>query len=380
MVDHPTATFESHIELLRGIATPVYNKFWYFACERQNIFHRRLQGDHPPWTDDPILQQYKFTNAYRASDRVSQYLIKNIIFNDNTDFNDELISDYTLLSVLLFKIFNKIETWEYLTSKICSQTTYPIDELLTEIKKVLDEYKQQGGVIYSSAYMMPSGVNTFNYQAETKHASHLLMLKDIMNHLPEMIGEYRAGDNINCFRTDFTEYLYNNLIHYEMIGPFLAYQYAVDINYIFNYGRLRKDDTENSPRLSIPYETSTFVQPGPGAISGIRKCFPMRYGSEREDQIIKTLHHYQDEEIERFGLNFNGLWGHKLELIDIQNLFCEINKYSRIAFPEIEGLDKRTKIKQTFTANNQPIDYFYPPKWGINHRIPPKYKDSKRGM
>jgi hypothetical protein len=29
-----------------------------------------------PWTSDPIIQVHKFTNAYRAADRVSQYLIK----------------------------------------------------------------------------------------------------------------------------------------------------------------------------------------------------------------------------------------------------------------------------------------------------------------
>ena len=39
------------------------------------IFELRADGGPGPWTDDPILQRYKFCNTFRASDRVSQYLI-----------------------------------------------------------------------------------------------------------------------------------------------------------------------------------------------------------------------------------------------------------------------------------------------------------------
>ena len=34
------------------------------------------QGPEGPWTEDPILDRYKFCNTYRAADRVSQYLIR----------------------------------------------------------------------------------------------------------------------------------------------------------------------------------------------------------------------------------------------------------------------------------------------------------------
>ena len=58
--------------------TAVYDTYWQFAAERQEMFFRRLDGSRPPWTDDSILSRFKFTNAYRASDRVSQYLIRDI--------------------------------------------------------------------------------------------------------------------------------------------------------------------------------------------------------------------------------------------------------------------------------------------------------------
>ena len=60
----------------------VYDLYWYFACERQNIFWKKINGESAPWTEDKILQEYKFSNSYRVNDRVSQYLLKNVIYNE----------------------------------------------------------------------------------------------------------------------------------------------------------------------------------------------------------------------------------------------------------------------------------------------------------
>src|SRR5271154_6838910 len=42
------------------------------------IFYRRYADPRGPWTPDPILKAYRFTDAYRAADRVSQYLIREV--------------------------------------------------------------------------------------------------------------------------------------------------------------------------------------------------------------------------------------------------------------------------------------------------------------
>ena len=44
------------------------------------MFFRKIEGFAAPWTNDPIIARHKFTNAYRASDRVSQFLIKDVIY------------------------------------------------------------------------------------------------------------------------------------------------------------------------------------------------------------------------------------------------------------------------------------------------------------
>ena len=65
-----------------------------------------------PWTEDPILRRYKFTNAYRASDRVSQYLIRNVIYAGDQNPRE------LFLRILIFKLFNRIETWERLVAAV----------------------------------------------------------------------------------------------------------------------------------------------------------------------------------------------------------------------------------------------------------------------
>ena len=73
------------------------------------MYHARRNGEIYPWTNDAILLKHKFTNVYRASDRVSQYLIRNVIYSDDSD---SFFSRRYVFRIILFKIFNKIETWE----------------------------------------------------------------------------------------------------------------------------------------------------------------------------------------------------------------------------------------------------------------------------
>jgi hypothetical protein len=139
---------------------------------------------------------------------------------------------------------------------------------------------------------------------------------------------------------------------YPMIGDFLAYQYVTDLN----YGEI------------TDFSEMEFVIPGPGARNGIRKCFE-DLGGLSEVDIIKVVADRQEEEFEQRDLEFESLWGRPLQLIDCQNLFCEVDKYARVAHPYAKGVTNRTRIKQIYSPNPEPMSYWYPPKWGINHLI-----------
>src|SRR5437870_3912616 len=83
----------------------VYRAYWRFAAERQRVFLRRADGAPAPWTNDPILREYKFCNSYRASDRASQFLIRDVIYSG------EFAPDDLLMRVVLFRLFSRPETW-----------------------------------------------------------------------------------------------------------------------------------------------------------------------------------------------------------------------------------------------------------------------------
>lgn len=314
----------------------VYNTYWRFAAERQNIFFKRLNGEAFPWSQDSILNQYKFTNVYRATDRVSQYLIKDVIYKG--DQNPEEI----FFRLILFKIFNRISTWEFLQEELgeLSWKNYSFkkyDKLLLELLK-------NKLSIYSAAYIMASGRSTFGF--ERKHQNHLKLIeKMIKGEVPYRLQECKKMESA-----------YNLLLSYPTIGEFLSYQYVTDIN----YSTLTK------------FNEMSFVKAGPGAKDGIAKCFK-DLGDYSFEDIIKMMADNQEMEFERLDLDFNTLWGRKLQLIDCQNVFCEVGKYSRVAHPEVSDFSHRTRIKQKFSISSKdPIEFYFPPKWGINHLISTK--------
>src|SRR6266567_273191 len=110
----------SRSEVLRSLrlgrrrlaATTAFDSYWRFACERQSLFFRRVAGEGPPWTADPILATHRFTNVYRASDRVSQYLIRKVIYES------EQTAEEIFFRTVLFRFFNRIGTWQSLQQTV----------------------------------------------------------------------------------------------------------------------------------------------------------------------------------------------------------------------------------------------------------------------
>ena len=324
--------------ILRHLApakvSEVYESYWRFAAERQEVFFRRGREEPRPWTGDAVLATYKFTNAYRASDRASQYLIRNVIYRDDLPSSAHEI----FFRILIFKLFNKIETWELL-----EQSLGPItfeDYRFSSYDKILAQAMRDGQRIYSAAYIMPPGGSAFGQPA--KHQNHLLLLERMMkDRLPERLAQ-----------TPTMQQGFEKLRAYPTIGDFLAYQYITD----FNYSEI------------TDFSEMDFVVPGPGARDGLRKCFTDP-GGLNEPELIRLMADLQEQEFERLELDFKSLWGRRLQLIDCQNLLCEVDKYARVAHPQITGRTGRKRIKQKFEPTPSRIEFFYPPKWKLNEKI-----------
>ena len=316
-----------------AVTTEVFDTYWKFAFRRQEVFFKRFEKKDIVRSADPIIRKYRFTNTYRAADRVSQYLIRNVIYNDDLPSTPKEV----LFRILLFKIFNKIETWELLQSSLGPIVYEHFD--FEKYNKLLLDTLESKETIYSAAYIMPS-VLAFGYPR--KHSNHLALIQKII----EDDTAERLMDTIKM------QDAFKIVKNFPGLGDFLAYQFLIDINYsnILNFSE------------------SEFVVPGPGAKGGISKCFSDT-GGLNESEIIQLMVDRQHLEFERLGLSFKNLWGRDLQLIDCQNIFCEVDKYARVKHPDIKGKSDRIRIKQVYKSNAVTLDYWFPPKWGINENI-----------
>ena len=321
-------------QLAPARVSEVYDGYWRFAAERQAVFFRRVQGEAYPWTRDPILAEYKFTNAYRAADRTSQYLIRRVIYRDDLPTSAREV----VFRILLFKLFNRIETWNLLEQAF-GPVTFE-DYGFRHYDRVLARALEDGQRIYSAAYIMPPGRAAFGRAA--KHQNNLLLLERmIAGGLPERLRDAPTMQKA-----------FEELREYPTVGDFLAYQFVTDVNY--------SEITD--------FSEMEFVVPGPGAADGIHKCFVDPGGLNRAE-LIRLVVDLQEREFARLGLDFQSLWGRRLQLIDCQNLFCEIGKYARIAFPNVRGESGRMRIKQKFRPTRRPVEHFFPPKWRLNESV-----------
>jgi len=177
-----------------------------------------------------------------------------------------------------------------------------------------------------------------NLGSRLKHRNHLRLLEMMLgDELPARLASARS------MKETFEE-----LNRFPMMGPFLSFQFVIDLNY----------------SGLIDFSEMDFVVPGPGARDGIRKCF-IDYGGLNEVEIIRWVTERQVEEFARLGLDFRWLAGRKLQLIDCQNLFCEIDKYSRVAHPEFMGWSGRSRIKRRYRPRAEGLEILLPAKWGL---------------
>ena len=300
-------------------------EFWKFACERQNVFLKRLHSAQPPYTNDVVLQQFKFCNAYRVLDRVSQFLLSHVIYTDTT----YSAADMTF-RILLFRIFNLPSTWLELEKKFGPITLSAFN--VTAFSQCLHELKQKCA-IYNNAYIS-CATKAFGYDA--KHDNHLALLHNMF--FKDQITN--KLQNCNSLKDAF-----ETIKSYPLLGNFMAYQLVTDLNYSPHYH----------------WDDNSFTVVGPGSKRGIEKVFGKV--KNHEELIFKT-HQNQERDLQRFGLQFAYLNNHKLQTIDIQNLFCEFDKYCRVAKPELKS--NRTKIKTKFKPENEKITYMLPPKWNAS--------------
>lgn len=319
-----------------------FKYYLQFMSERMNIFWRRHFGFPQLSTINPIFQQYKFTNVYRSLDRVSQFLISEVQYDEVGLANDWDTEDI-FVRTILFKHFNKIETWRALENEFGKITC---DTKFSEIDKFLTELSQTE-TIYSNAYMMtasfmrsPEIMKKYGIQPNSlKHSAYLQIWKDVIY----------SGKMYDILKSKSLEELQLKLNEVITVGKFISMQYAIDLNYsqLFNFN-------ENDHIIA-----------GPGAERGIERTFDIE-GKPDYVEIIKWVTKELPNLLRDYGYEFDELPNRMPTLIDMQNCFCETDKMLRGLGITTEGVEVAGKrIKTFYVPNNSKIQYRFPPKWKV---------------
>jgi len=261
-----------------------------FLRERYQILLRRRAGLPAPWTDDPVLREWRFTNVRREDDRTT------IAFRETV--RDPLRDDpHVLLATIVWRWFNLIETGEILRPFLMSKEAWN----RPEVERLLQARHDAGNNIFTGAFMVNSPQNRPKLPA----------ILDCIDWC------YRNLDAEEVARTCTTKRaMFERIKAVARQGAFSAYQVVVDLSH--------------TALLERAPDFNTFTVAGPGWARGIGRVFhgdPERfnYGS-RAHQIEMLRLMVETLEASRDPNHWPADWPPFI-LSDIENSFCEAHKY-----------------------------------------------------
>ncbi|KAJ7058142.1 hypothetical protein C8F01DRAFT_308884 [Mycena amicta] len=311
--------------------TVVFDTLWRWLAERKHLDDKRRKGMPAPWTDDPILQKFKFCQSYRVLDKTCQFLITEVV-EKGPQTRDEL-----LFRILLFQSFNRIETWQLLERELGNLTYKNFD--IEAYDKVLTNAVKRGDAVFTNAYLKiaPSALDPTKNKSTPGYRRHLILLEHFMTDLPAVIRKAKYAADV-----------YEKIAGYPGCGDFASYQLLLALS----YSKL------------VNFSGNDFVMPGPGCSSGLEKMFGRSLKDAKaedpdiESHILRWLVDNQTAQFNRLGLEFSFLRSANgqelmLELPDLEHAVCEVDKYARIAHPRIKG--KKTEMKARFSPTSESL-------------------------
>jgi hypothetical protein len=270
--------------------------FLHFVSERESIRVKRAQGLPAPWTDDPILHKYKFTNIRRKDDRVSKWVIEHLI-EPATDSGDE----YLWFTLLIARLINWPPTLKALLDVAvlpCHPHNFDADKFV----KTLEAIKSSGAKVYSGAYMLyptkqdPGGIKS---RAVARYIIGDVIKRSAVVHEAVWSGVETGEHSV--------EKIVSALSKCFGISTFMAGQVAADLTY-----------------TGLDFvDAYTWAPLGPGSQQGLNLMTgqPLYHLWRQSDfnALLILLNRWVSEELKMSDLSLH----------DVQNCCCEYSKYAK---------------------------------------------------
>ena len=269
--------------------------FAYWINERQSIYLKKLSGCPKPWTDDEILQQYKFTNAFRQLDK-GTVALKNML----TGIKLPALMPKGEADSLLF--FNVV--WYRLFNWHEHATELGFVDNFTKLEEYIRYRHRTYKKIFTGAHM------TTGIAFEDKHESYLRACVEVWNRR----HEFTQG----LMELNTMEAVFEKLLGLYMVGRFIAYELVCDFRFTL--------------LLENAKDKLTWANMGPGAQRGLKRL-GLPYKNQQQGlssmQLLydRVLGQLMDSEM----LLSNEVLDASVpfELREIEHSLCEFDKYQR---------------------------------------------------
>ena len=274
--------------------------FWYWIAERHAIYLKRQAGLPKPWTTDPILQQYKFTNPFRENDTGTVWLRDNFL-------RPYANADLYLLAFNIgwYRMFNWWGTGELLGW----QTRWDPPEVVEKLSDAM----MSGRQIFTGAHIVYSRPGIPKIDAIVKVCDDLYKLS------PRVASEARVTLSL--------QKVFDLLQTVDCVGGFMGYEMVTDMRHT----RLLSDATD----------IMTWANMGPGAKRGLQRlgmpCTNQREGCASMRELLSRAGEGLCQYVSPIAANPD--WP-IVEMRDIEHSLCEFDKYCRVKFGEGEPRSK----------------------------------------
>lgn len=253
------------------------NRFVYWIDERSSIHLKRfLLHQDPPWTDDPILQEWFFTNPYREWDRTTVWFKENI--------RDPLReSASVLMATVIFRWFNWPET-----GRLLMDYNLHTEWNSEHARTMLHKHRMDGNKIFTGAYIIKAG------EGVSKIRGVCEAIDNLWNERERLYEAIAGGTLENAHKT---------LLPFPYMGKFMAYEVVTDLRW--------------THMLCEAPDIMTWCNPGPGCRRGFARVCGKTPGKNfpvAMCQLRELLNYCPDD----------------FEMRDVEHSLCEFDKYERI--------------------------------------------------
>lgn len=279
------------------------NLFWHYVSERYQILLRRWDDKEFPWTDDPILRDYHFTNVFRLFDSGTLKLF-DLLSEDDPPFKPIEDKQDVIWRVVQYR-------WPNYHTLFEEYGWIPQGFKKDKWLKRIDRVKSKHGKWHTSAHIVLQS----NFKQSRAH-NYL----DYLGLLDESFDEFSSG----ILDAPDMQAAFKHVLKYKGFGKFTSQEILIDLCYV----GILPDEYRNQ-----------FVVAGPGAAEGIDLIYPQahRNGQKGYFEAMVKLRDNQTRAFDRLGIKPTPF----LALHDIQFNLCETSKYIKI----LHGTGKKRKYR-----------------------------------